>query len=152
MANRNLKDIIGGAILGFIGLFFFIQSFSYGIGTAARMQAGYFPMALGAFTTFVGISIMAPALKRGSGSKAPFTRIAWRPLIAVLAGLAAFALLVGPFGLIPAVFAAVLLAALGDSGSRPVGIIGLVLFVSVGIWLIFSVGLGVTTPPFRGWR
>jgi hypothetical protein len=70
-------------------------------------------------------------------------------MIAVLASIAGFALVLGQFGLIPAVVVGVGLAALGDRTSRPLPTLALAVAAALGCWLAFSVGLGLQMPGLR---
>jgi hypothetical protein len=141
--------MLGGALVALTGLFFFVQAFQYGIGSIIAMRAGFFPMALGAITMLIGISLMIEGFFRPSEDHEP---VAWRALIAVAASIAVFSLLIARAGFVPAVVAAVLVAALGDPASRPLGTVILSLALCLGVWLIFAYGLGMNLPPVRGWR
>lgn len=146
MGDRNTKDLVGGAILATIGTTFAVDSFQYGIGSALRMGAGFFPLALGGVTVLIGLSIVI----KGFGQAGRLGSIAWRSLASIVAGLSAFALIVDVTGLIPALAAAVLLVSLGDPDNKLSSIAGLIVFCCVAVWLIFIVGLGSTAPAFGG--
>jgi hypothetical protein len=139
------QDVTGGLILGAIGAFVLLQAAQYGIGTARRMGAGYFPMILGAAALLVGLLIAV----RGLGRDRAIEIVEWRPALAILGAVAAFALLVRSFGMIPAVAAAGALAALGDRNTTLKGGVWLILIVSTGIWLVFLVGLRLPIAAFR---
>jgi hypothetical protein len=147
--NRDLVDLISGALLALVGLIFLVPAFGYGIGSLTAMGAGFLPMAVSAITIGLGLAILVQGLR---GRLAEVPEIAWRPLVAVAAGMAAFALLVERLGMVPAIIAAVFLAALGDRESRPLGTIVLAVFLCIGVWLVFAVGLGLPIRAFRGWR
>jgi len=146
MMPQNTKDIVGGAILVLIGLAFSINALQYGVGSALRMGAGFFPVALGLFCVVLGVTLALSGLHRAD----KIDPVAWRSIAAVTAGLAAFALLVNVAGLIPALAFAVVLAALGDKANNLRCIAGLVVFCCVMAWLIFVVGLGSPAILFGG--
>jgi hypothetical protein len=109
------------------------------------MGPGYFPMVLAGIIITLGLLILVPAFMGSGGLPRP----AWRPFIAVLAGIAVFAVMMRPFGLVPAVIATVLASALADRNSRPIGAVLLAVGLAVGSWLIFVVGLGLPMAVYR---
>ena len=145
MSRRNYKDIVGGFLMAALGIYVLVTSFGFGIGTAQRMGAGYYPMLLGATTLVLGVIIVAVGL-RERGSK---PRIAWKAFLATMAGLLAFYLLVGRAGLIPAVWGLVGISSLADDDIRPMTTVVLMIVVSVLSWLVFSVALDLPIPGFR---
>ncbi|MEX0695426.1 MAG: tripartite tricarboxylate transporter TctB family protein [Rhodospirillales bacterium] len=138
------KDFIGGTLLVLIGLAFALDALQYGIGTALRMGAGFFPLALGLVIVLLGTIFAVSGLRRSER----IDPVAWRSVAAVTTSLCSFALLVDIAGLIPALASAVMLAALGDKSNNPRAIVGLVAFCCVLAWLIFVVGLGSPAPLF----
>lgn len=136
--------MLGGFILAAIGAFVLAQSFRYGLGTPRRMGAGYFPMVLGITATLIGVLIMI----RSFGRETAFQPIDWRPAIFILAAIGYFGLTIRTFGMIPAIAGATLLAALGDRSARPRSTAVLVVCVSIGVWLVFVVGLRLPVPAF----
>ncbi len=149
--GRDWREVAGGAIAAAVGLAFLVASLRYGIGTLRSMRAGMFPLGASAALLAIGVALVLDGLRRpppdGAGES-----VSWRALLAVTAGIAAFALLVRPFGFVPAVAAAVVLSALGDPESRPVPIVALAAFLCLCVWLVFSLGLGMTLPAFGGGR
>ena len=146
--KRDFTDIIGGGILIIVALVFFVQALGYGVGTVTNMRAGFFPLAVSVLAACIGIGLILEGYFSPSGEMSP---VAWRPLLAISASIAAFALLIG-FGFVPAVVAAVGLAALGDPRSRPFGILLLAACCCAGVWAIFTLGLGLNLPALDGWR
>ena len=144
MRRGDTKSLIGAAALFSAGLYFAIHGASYDIGTATRMGPGFFPVALGMIAMVVAGLLVAA----GHNRPVALPRIAWRPLFAVLGGIAAFIIGLHRIGLIPAAFLVVLISALGERDSHVPSIIALAACISVGCWLIFSVGLGMPIPAF----
>jgi MFS superfamily sulfate permease-like transporter len=109
------------------------------------MGPGFFPTALGWILVGLGTAIAAGGVLRAGLLPRP----EWRNLIAVLAGILAFALMVERFGLIAATAALVLITAAADRSStlRDTVILAVCLVaMAVGI---FVQGLGI---PFRLWK
>ena len=146
--KRDLTDIVGGGLLFAVAMVFMIQAWGYGLGTVTNMRAGFFPFAVSVLAACIGIGLMAEGFLAQPGE---MSVVAWRPLVAISGGIVAFASLIGGFGFLPAVAAAVGLAALGDQRSHPLGILILAACCCAGVWLIFKLGLGVNMPAIEGW-
>lgn len=146
MARIDLKDVIGGAVFGAVGLFFFVKALGYGIGTPRNMGSGFVPMSLGLAAMIIAVFIVVPALRREGVQP----QIAWRPLVAVAASIAGFALTCRWLGYVPATALVVLFAAAGSRENSALKTIALAAAAAAGIWLVFGLGLRIPTPPIRG--
>ncbi|MEQ9812293.1 MAG: tripartite tricarboxylate transporter TctB family protein [Azospirillaceae bacterium] len=146
MMKRNYKDVAGGGLFVALGLYVFVSAFGFGIGTTSRMGAGYYPMVLGVVAIVLGAVIVA----LGWQETAERPRVAVKPLLAVLAGLIAFYVLVDRAGMIPAIWGLTGLASLADNDITWRGTIGLMLAVSLAAWLLFSVFLGLPIAGVEG--
>lgn len=145
MKSVDKRDLTAGLVLIVIGLVFAIGSLQLRIGTARSMGAGFFPLMFSAATVVIGLLVALPALSRGGDLIIP----PWRPFLAVTGSIAAFAALMEPFGLLPAVVAAVCLAAVADRRSTPTGTVFLAAGLAAGCWVLFVVALGLQIPIFR---
>lgn len=143
------RDVVAGLVVLGVGLVFFVGSLDLRMGSAMSMGPGYFPLAVSVIVMVLGVVIGLGGL---SASEA-VGEIHWRPMLAVLGAIAAFAIIMSQFGLVPAMIAGVLLAAVGDETSRLRQTVVLALVASVGAWLIFRVGLGLQLPGVKlpGW-
>lgn len=142
----DLQDIVTGVLVLGLGAFIAIYaSETYDLGTLRRMGAGAFPFGVGIVLIVLGLLIGLPAFFR-SGA---FQTIEPRPVVAVLAGLVVFALLVRPFGLLPAVCGLILAASIAEKTFRPVAIAGVCATMAVLIFLIFRVALNLPLAMFR---
>ena len=146
MLRRDYRDIAGGAVLMAVGIgFAWYAVQSYNVGSLRRMGPGAFPAGLGVILAVLGLLQAVPAFFRAGVM--PEIRV-WSPIF-VLAGLAGFALVIRPFGLVPAVFAVILVSSLADLRIRPVSIGALATGMALLTWLVFGVGLGMSVPMFR---
>jgi hypothetical protein len=141
--------VIGGLLALAIGLWVIIEAAGYSLGTARRMGPGYFPTLLGALMSIMGTALAAFAVWRDEAPRDDDDRPDARALIAVLLGLAAFALLLPRAGLVPAVAALVVIAAQGSGQMRPSGALVLAGCLAALSWAIFRLGLGLPLPAFR---
>lgn len=145
MRAVDSKDVCGGVILALLGLYFVVEGWRLGIGSLTSMGPGFFPLLVGCAGMLIGGGLLVSATAQ-SGA---LGTVEWRPLIAITAALAAFALTIERFGLIVAIALATSIAAFGDRKSRPWQIALLTLVICLLIWLVFSVGLGLTIPLLR---
>lgn len=145
MRRVDYRDLIGGGLVTLAGAAAMYHSLTaFSVGTAARMGPGYFPALVGGLLMLCGIMILIPALMR-AGPK-PVLEI--RPLFWISLSVLAFALLVLPFGLVPAIIAQSVLAGISDCKLSRRNSLLLAGGLAVGATLIFKVGLGVILPTF----
>lgn len=64
----------------------------------------------------------------------------------VLAGVSMFAIMIRPFGLLPAIAATVVVLSLAELKVKPVSLVALCVFLCALSWLVFRVGLGMSLP------
>lgn len=139
MGARDYRDIIGGVALVFIGCFTAIHALtSLNLGTVASMGSGMVPTALGCMLIVLGLAIVLPALFRAG----EMPRADLRSTGAILASILAFAIMVRPFGMIPAILVLTFVVSRADSRLSPIGTLILATGLSLLAVLIFRVGLG----------
>lgn len=139
----------GGMLAMALGSFSMWEGATYAVGTARRMGPGWFPVALGILLLALGLLLVIWSLRRGSvmaEPKAENEPLDLRGLAAVSAGIAAFALSLERFGLIPAVFSLVLFSSLAAGPLRLLRLVGLATVISLLAWLVFRLGLGLPLP------
>jgi len=142
----SLRFIVA-AILVAIGLSGFVLGLDYDFGSARRMGPGYFPVVLSGLLVLLAlIEGISAILKKEQQHETP---VDWRPLIAILVAVAAFAITIAYFGLIPAFLVVIGISSLAQPsyGWKPALILSLV--TCVGAWLLFSQLLGMTLPLFN---
>jgi hypothetical protein len=143
---RSEKDFWAGVVYVVLGAAFYWFGRNYRMGTAARMGPGYFPIVLSSLLMLIGVVSLARAFLRDGE---PVTAIAWRPVLLILAGCLAFAFLLVPFGLVPALIALCGISFRASSRFRidawTLG--GLALFVAFCV-TVFVKGLGLPMPIF----
>lgn len=146
MPARDYRDVIGGAALVVAGAFIAHYSIMFlSLGTISNMGPGMFPAALGCILVVLGFAISVPALYRAG----PLPDIDFRSFMAISLSVFAFALMLRPFGLIPAIMALTLIASRADSKLTALGTLMLAVGLSVTAMLIFRVGLGMQVAAIR---
>lgn len=145
MRDIDRNDLVSGALILGIGLFFFIGAQEYRMGTVSRMGPGFVPYWLGVIAMFLGGLIALGAI----GRPGALPGLAWRPLLGVAASVVVFALLLPRAGLVPATFAAVVVAMLGNADARAKTIAITAFAITVLCWAVFLALLGLPIPALR---
>lgn len=146
MHSRDYRDVIAGTVLVSFGIWFAWYALShYGRGTLAKVGEGMFPAGLGILLAILGAIVAVSALFR-RGTK---TDLGVREPLLVLLSVASFALLVKPFGMIPAIVGLVVVSSFANAQEKKASPIAIVLMcgiLSLLCYLIFRVGLGLMFP------
>jgi hypothetical protein len=148
MRHIEYRDLAAGALMTSLGLFVALYAPShYRMGEAARMGPGYFPTILGVVLVALGLLIGMFAFRKAVHALRP-PPFVLRPLLAVLAAILTFSLLVERLGLVPAAIALTFVAALAERPFQPRRTVLLAIGLALISWLIFTVGLQMTLPAF----
>lgn len=143
MLKRDYGDMVAGVILIVTGLSVAIYALSsYNLGTVQRMGPAMFPVGTGSLLALFGLILLGSAFFRPGVM--PEIRV-FSPLF-VLGGVAAFAFLIRPFGLIPAVTGLVFISSLAELKIQPTRLAGLIIALCFLAWIIFRVGIGLPIP------
>lgn len=146
MLRRDYRDMAAGGLLVAFGLFIaFYASANYDLGTFRRMGPGMFPAGLGYIMAGFGVVLFVQALRRPG----VMPEIRYLTPLFILAGVAAFGLLIRPFGLMPAIVAATVISSMAELKVRPISLTLLCISLCVIAWLVFSVALGLPMLMFR---
>jgi hypothetical protein len=141
----DFKDFAFGTFLIALALIAFGATGSLAIGTAADMGPGFVPRALAWIILGFGVTFLITGLAK---ARAPIPAPAWRPLAAILASIALFAVLFAKLGLIAACVGAVVVAGAATSPVRWLQLVAFGVVMAAFSALLFVKGLGL---PFRLW-
>ena len=141
----DLKELAFGAFLIVLALVAFGASSSLTTGTAADMGPGFVPHALAWIILGFGATFLVTSLLK---AREPIPALAWRPLVAILASIALFAVLFSTLGLIAACVGAVVVAGAATSPVRWLQLIAFGIVLAAFSALLFVKGLGL---PFKLW-
>lgn len=155
--HYDLSAVLAGALVIAFGAFVAATSFDYGIGTARRMNSGYYPLLLGGAAVLIGLCIIVFEGFRGAaGSAEPRLAIlGWRDLlgrpqtravILIPSSVALFALLLERVGLVSATVVLTVVSGLAAPQPKLLRLAIIAAMTPVALWLAFVVGLGL---PFR---
>ncbi|MGN6460481.1 MAG: tripartite tricarboxylate transporter TctB family protein [Pseudolabrys sp.] len=145
------KDFYSGMLMILLGAGVALNSTTYSLGTLTHMGPGMFPFMLGIVLTFVGLLIFGTAVLTPLD---PDERILpknreWRGWFCILAGPMMFMLFGEYLGLVPAIFACVFVAALGDRTATLKSSFLLAAGMAVCGTILFSYILKIPFPIFR---
>ncbi|MEO5685815.1 MAG: tripartite tricarboxylate transporter TctB family protein [Burkholderiaceae bacterium] len=153
--NKWTKDHVGGALLVATGLAVVIAGVGYGMGTLRQMGSGFFPVVLGVLMTLTGVALLATARRAPDGAAVPAPTgtahlagpvVQWRGWLCIVAGVLAFVVLGEHGGLVPASFASVFIAAMGDRDNSWRAAAALAALMTVLGVLVFHYGLHLLLP------
>ena len=143
------KEVAGGlAMLVFAGAYALAAS-NLSMTSSLGIGAGLFPMALAGVLAILGIIVAIQGFRatRGAPDAAtdlePETRVPYRALLLITAAPVAFALLVVPLGVVPALGLAVFLSALSSRETTPLGALAVSAVMVVFCVGLFKWGLGL---------
>ena len=142
MAFWKNRDVVAGLAFFGVGLVAVVKvHFDYAVGTVTYMGPGFFPMMLGLALLVIGIATIMVAV--GDRSQRWRPTFGWRPVLAVLGAILAFAVLIERAGLLPATLALAMIvgAARDPYSARSSFLLGLTL--SALSWLVFVLGLNM---------
>lgn len=146
MYKFDYVDMVGGLLLLLVGAAVsYVAITYYPLGTIQRMGPGAFPAGLGVILSALGLLLAFHATRR-PGSKPDIRLVS--PLF-VLGGVVAFALLIVPFGLIPAIIAIVVITSAAELKLRPTSLVMLCLALSLLAPFVFVLCLGLQIPLLR---
>jgi Tripartite tricarboxylate transporter TctB family len=156
MAIKSHKDFVSGLMFTAVGAAFAMGARDYTVGTAARMGPGYFPLLLGIILAVLGLLVTLKSFGGQLREGEEIGKIAWRPLGFIIGSNLLFGVLLGglpsiglpSFGLLPAIVALVVVAALAGNEFKLKEVLVLSAILAVGSWLTFVKLLNL---PFQLW-
>jgi hypothetical protein len=151
---RFNKDRQGAALIGVIGCVVLGMGLTYDVGSLAQMGAGFMPVVFGALMVLVAVvtwisSLLKKPSSEEAGSAVSRLKPEWRGWLCIVAGVAVFIALGNFGGLVPAAFAAVFVAAMGDRENTLASAGALAAVVDLFCVAVFHYGLHLQLPLFQ---
>lgn len=154
MRIKSQKDFFSGLVFMVVGVAFAWGATNYKLGDAARMGPGYFPFMLGILLAIFGVIVTfkATLVETVDGDKVGSW--AWRPLFFIIAANLLFGLMLGglpaikfpSFGLIVAIYALTIVAALAGDEFRFKEVVVLATFLAILSYVAFIWALKLQFP------
>jgi hypothetical protein len=143
--DRNYRDIFAGLFLILAGTGAALYALShYALGTVSRMGPGMMPVSLGVILAAFGLAIALPAW----GQRGEAANLRLRPMVFLSAAVLAFALMIEPFGLVPAVMVTTVIATLAEVKLPASRALLLGAAMAALTWGVFIAGLRLSMPAF----
>jgi hypothetical protein len=148
--NKLTKDHVGGALLLVVGVAVVAAGVGYGVGTLRSMGSGFFPVVLGVLLALIGTALLFSARRApAAGAHEPPAEMAhlagpvvqWRGWLCIVGAALAFVLLGEHGGLVPASFASVFIAAMGDRGNSVRAAAALAALLTIAGAIVFHYAL-----------
>ncbi|MDF0595188.1 tripartite tricarboxylate transporter TctB family protein [Psychromarinibacter halotolerans] len=149
-----LRSLMAGAVVAAFGAFVAAIALTYPLGSAFRPGPGFVPLGIGVLLIVLGV-IVAVEDARAGGAPSDETATdeavpVWRPMVATVAGVLVFALLLDRVGYVPASILLVLIVARGERGRNWLIDIAIAAFMAVFGTIVFIWGLGLPIDPIVG--
>jgi hypothetical protein len=147
--NKLTKDHVGGGLLLVVGIAVVVAGVGYGVGTLRSMGSGFFPVVLGVLLALIGTALLFSAGRASGAADEPPAEMAhlagpvvqWRGWLCILGASLAFVVLGEHGGLVPASFASVFIAAMGDRGNSVRAAAALAALLTAAGVVVFHYGL-----------
>jgi hypothetical protein len=151
MRRLDRKKLLAGLVFAAVGFAVAAGATRYSLGTMARIGPGGFPLLIGIVLGVLGLAHVVAAFASRDGPDGGASRWDGRATLLIPLSAIVFALTIDKFGLVPAIVAAVFIAALANPKFRLVE--ALVLCGALAIFGagLFVYGLNLPFTLFRTW-
>ena len=146
MKIKSQRDFLSGLMFLVAGIVFAVGATNYSMGSSARPGAGYFPLILSVIMAILGAVVLFKALTIETEGGDPVGDIAWRPLIVIVASIAAFGVTLPWLGMLAAVPVLIVMVSLAGDEFGWKGVIVNSLVLTAFAWFVFVWGLKLTIP------
>ena len=146
MKIKSHKDFWSGLMFIGVGLGFAGGAFNYSMGSSARPGPGYFPLILSTILAILGAVVLFKALTIETRNGDPVGSIAWRPLLVITFAITVFAIALPRLGMFITIPLLILIVSTAGDEFSWIGVIGSAIVLTIGSYLVFIAGLGLTIP------
>ena len=153
MRIKNQRDFYSGVMFVVVGVVFAIGATNYSMGSSAKPGAGYFPLILSVLMAILGVMVLFKAVTIDTEGGNPIGKIAWRPLLVVVASIIVFGLALPTLGMFITIPLLIVLVSLAGDEFSWKGVVANCAVLTASSWGIFIWGLKLTiplTPAFLG--
>jgi len=151
---KSQKDFFCGLMFMGVGVAFAWGASTYNVGTGPRMGRVFFPLMRGILLAVIGAAVTFTALVVETVGGDKIGKIAWKPLIFIIASNVIFGILLAglpnigfpAFGLIVAIYALVFVSSMAEAGWKARTTLILATVLAVGSYLAFVIALKLQFP------
>ena len=140
------RDRGAAAVLLVFGLIALEEARKLRFGSIARPGPGFFPVVLAAAFSLVCLVLLVSAIRTRDAGAAPGLRLGWPKIVAVMAALFVYALVLEPLGFVIATFALLLFFFKALERQRWVSALAGSLVTAFVTYLVFKIWLNVQLP------
>jgi hypothetical protein len=150
MLIRNQRAFASGVLFLVVSIFYFVMSFNYATGTAARMGPGFFPRMVSVLFGLIAIGVIFSALSPRA-KREDLERWDIKGLLWIAGSVVLFAVLLPTFGLIVALSALIIIASLASPEFTWRGAIVNTIVLNVFCVGVFIYGINLQFPVWPMW-
>jgi Tripartite tricarboxylate transporter TctB family len=143
---KSQRDFVSGLMFIVVGVIFAVGATNYSMGSSAKPGAGYFPLILSVIMAILGAIVLFKSLTIETEGGDPIGDIAWRPLLVIVASIAVFGLALPRLGMFVTIPLLIIMVSFAGDEFSWKGVIATSVVLTIGSWVIFIWGLGLTIP------
>jgi len=143
---KSQRDFWSGVMFIAVGAAFAWGATEYSFGSSARPGPGYFPFGLGILLALLGALTTFEALTIETDDGEPIGGVAWKPLLIIVGATVMFGVLLPRLGMAISLPLLVIVSAMAGDEFHWGEAIANAAILTVGSWLVFIYGLGLTIP------
>jgi hypothetical protein len=143
---KSQKDFWAGMMFIAVGVGFALGALNYSFGQSARPGPGFFPFGLGILLAILGALTTFEALTIETDDGEPIGGVAWKPLLIIVGATVMFGVLLPRLGMAISLPLLVIVSAMAGDEFHWGEAIANAAILTVGSWLVFIYGLGLTIP------
>ena len=146
MKIKSQRDFWSGLMFVITGVVFAWGATNYSFGASARPGPGYFPFGLGLLMALLGAVVLFKALTIETEDGDPIGKIAWKPLITIVASIGVFGVALPRLGMAISLPILIVMASLAGDEFHWKDVLINIVVLTVGSWAIFILGLKLVIP------
>jgi hypothetical protein len=150
MLIRNQRAFASGVLFLVVSVFYFMMSFNYATGTAARMGPGFFPRMVAVLFGLIALGVifgaMSPRAKREDLERWDIKGLLW-----IAGSVVLFAVLLPIFGLVVALSALIIVASLASPEFTWKGALINTVVLNIFCIGVFIYGINLQFPVWPVW-
>ena len=135
MKIKSERDFWSGVLFLVVGIVFAVGARNYSLGSSARPGPGYFPLILSVLMTILGAIVIFKALTIETEGGDPIGRVAWKPLIVIVAAIAIFGATITRLGLVASIPILILISSLAGDEFKWLGVVINSVVLTLFSWL-----------------
>ena len=146
MKIKSERDFWSGVMFVAVGIAFAVGAGNYPLGNSARPGPGYFPLMLSVIMAILGAIVLFKSLTIETEGGDKIGKIAWRPLLVIVASIAVFGLALPRLGLFLAVPLLIVMVSFASEEFKWLGVLINAVVLTVFAWAVFVAGLKLIIP------